>query len=199
MAIAFRSPSLSLFALGFFVLLTACGGDGDDRPDRTGIPEVDGVIEAVEAGDTARMRDLLQFTSQPCTDGLGAGGPPRCDGEPPGTAVEVLEVFQCEAGWARPDAVEPLLEAVAAMEPSLYAAFETPDAFFFESRYTAVFEGEDTRPDDGGLKRYVALGVDGETGSITGLALGCGVGEPAHFLLPHRDSGFDDWLIEPPD
>ena len=46
------------------------------------------------------------------------------------------------------------------------------------------------------VKRYLAAGLEGDNGRITGIALGCGVDEPVHFLLPHQNDGFD-WLIGP--
>lgn len=179
------------------VVVAACGGD--DRPGRTDIAQVDAVIEVVQAQDRDGLRDLLQFQSLPCADTIGAGGPPRCLGEPAGTNVDVFQASQCEPAWWRRDDVDRLLDEVIALEPALYAAFETPEAFYLEGRYAAVFEGDDPRIDEAGLKRYLAVGVEGTTGLITGIALGCGIDEPVHFLLPHRDSGFDDWLIEPPD
>jgi hypothetical protein len=183
--------------LAAVAVAAACGGD--DRPTRTNIQQVDAVIEAVQAQDRDRLRDLLQFTSVPCADSTGTGGPPRCQGEPAGTNVEVFQANQCEAQWLRRAGTDGLLEEVVALKPELYAAFETPDAFYLEGRYAVVFEGDDPRIDEQGLKRYMAVGVEADNGLITGIALGCGIDEPVHFLLPHQDSGFDDWLIEPPE
>ena len=179
------------------VLGGACGGD--DRPARTDIAQVDAVIDAVETQDRDRLRDLLQFTSVPCTDDSGAGGSPRCQGEAAGTNVEVMQTNQCEPQWLRREDAGALLDDVVALDPDLYAAFETPEAFYVQGRYTVVFEGDDPRIDETGLKRYMAVGVEADNGLITGVAFGCGIDEPVHFLLPHRDEGFDAWIIEPPD
>ncbi len=176
--------------------LVACGGD-DDGPKRTEISQVDAVIDVVEAQDKDQLRDLLQFTSQPCTEDTGAGGLPRCQGEPAGTNVDVFQANECEAAWLRADGVDPILDQVIALEPAVYAAFRTPEVFYLEGEYAVVFGGKETRVDEPGLKRYVAIGVEGDNGRITGIALGCGIDEPVHFLLPHANSGFDDWLIEP--
>jgi hypothetical protein len=177
-------------------VIVACGG-ADDGLKRTQISQVNTVIEAVEARDREALSDLVQFTSLPCTDTGGAVDKPRCLGETAGTSIEVFQANECEAGWLRRDSVEPLLEQIVAMEPVVYAAFEAPEGFYMAGRYAVVFEGNDARVDEPGLKRYMAVGVEGDYGQITGVALGCGVDEPVHFLLPHQNAGFDDWLIEP--
>jgi hypothetical protein len=175
--------------------VAACGG-GDDAT-RTQISQVNAVIEAVEAHDREALRELLQFTSLPCTDATGAADRPRCLGEAAGTNVDVFQANDCEAGWLRREGLDSLLDQVIALEPVVYAAFRTPEGFYLAGRYAVVFEGADPRVDEPGLKRYMAVGVEGDFGEITGIALGCGVDEPVHFLLPHLNEGFDDWLIEP--
>jgi hypothetical protein len=191
-----RTVFTTLCAFLLACLLVACGGD--ERPTRTGVAEVDAVIDVVAARDSQRLLELLQFQTLPCSEDAGAAGP-RCDAEPAGTAVEVFPSLDCEPAWSRRDEIAGLLDAIVASQPGLYAAFETPEGFYFTGRYAAVFEGEDLRSGAGGLKRYVAAGIAEGSGQITGLALGCSIEEPPHFLLPHRDQGFDAWLIEPPD
>jgi hypothetical protein len=187
------------FVLMFAGAAIGAGCGGDERPDRTGIAQVDAVIEAAEAQDGDALMALLRFQSLPCTDEIGAGGGPKCDGEPVGTAVDVFPGGECEPAWWRRDEAGGLLDEVIALDPALYAAFESPEGFYLDGRYAAVFEGDEPRTDEPGLKRYLAVGVEADSGLITGMALGCGIEEPVHFLLPHRDQGFDAWLIEPPD
>ena len=183
--------------LVFAAMFVACGGDGEG-PRRTQISRVNTVIDAVVTGDSNEIRNLLQFTSLPCTDATGAGGDrPRCLGEPAGTNVEVFQANACEAGWLRAIDVAPLLDHVIALDPVVYAAFHSPEGFYLTGQYAVVFEGDDPRVDEPGLKRYMAVGIEGDFGEITGIALGCGIDEPVHFLLPHLNEGFDDWLIEP--
>jgi hypothetical protein len=196
-----RRCSLVLFRyvlpLAIAAAIVACGGDGD-RPRSTQISQVNTVIDAVVSGDRDAIRELLQFTSLPCTDATGAGGDrPRCLGEPAGTDVDVFQANACEPGWLREGDIEPMLDDVIALKPVVYAAFRSPEDFYLEGRYAVIFEGDDPRVDEPGLKRYLAVGVEGDFGEITGVAFGCGVDEPVHFLLPHLNNGFDDWLIEP--
>jgi len=183
--------------LVFAAMFVACGGDGEGAR-RTQISLVNTVIDAVVSGDSNEIRNLLQFTSLPCTDATGAGGDrPRCLGEPAGTNVEVFQANACEAGWLRAIDVAPLLDHVIALDSVVYAAFRSPEGFYLTGQYAVVFEGDDPRVDEPGLKRYMAVGIEGDFGEITGIALGCGIDEPVHFLLPHLNEDFDDWLIEP--
>ena len=190
-------PALKLVLLaGVAAIVVACG-DGD-RPTRTQNSRVNAVIEAVESHDREALRDLVQLTSLPCTDEPASPDRPRCLGEPAGTNVEVFQANECETSWLRAGDLDSVIDQVIALEPAVYAAFETPEAFYLPGSYAIVFEGRETRVDEPGLKRYFAAGVEGDFGQITGVSLGCGIDEPAHFLLPHQNEAFDGWLIEPP-
>jgi hypothetical protein len=182
--------------LALAATILACRGDSES-PRRTQISQVNTVIDAVTSGDRDMIRDLLQFTSLPCTDATGAGGDrPRCLGEAAGTNVEVFQANACETGWLRDVDVDPLLDHVIALGPVVYAAFRSPEGFYLTGQYAVVFEGDDPRVNEPGLKQYMAVGIEGDVGEITGIALSCGIDEPVHFLLPHLNEGFDDWLIE---
>ena len=174
----------------------ACSGD-DAGPRRAGVAQVDAVIGVVESEDRESLEALLQFTSLPCTDDAAVTDRPRCQGEAAGTNVEVFQASECEARWLRREDTGALVEQVMALEPVVYAAFESPEGFYLAGRYTVVFEGDETRVEEEDLKRYVAVGVESESGRVTGMALGCGIEEPVHFLLPHLNERFDGWLIEP--
>jgi hypothetical protein len=110
--------------------------------------------------------------------------------------VDAFPTSECEQRWLRLDSIDPLLDQIAAMQPAVYAAFVSPEGFYLPGRYAVIFEGIDTRSDDPGLTRYFTAGIEGN-GRIAGIALGCGRDEPVHFLLPHANDDFDDWLIAP--
>jgi hypothetical protein len=188
---------LTPVALLAALFIVACGGD--DGPKRSGVAQVDSVIDAFEEQDRETIQQMLQFTSVPCTEGTDTATRPRCLGEPDGTNVEVFVANECEPGWRRPDSIDRVLDDAMALGPEVYAAFNTPENFYLEGRYAVVFEGNDTRINAEGLKRYLAVGVEADSGLITGMAFGCSIDEPVHFLLPHLNEGFDDWLIEPDD
>src|SRR3989304_3834358 len=88
-------------------VLGGCGARPGGRPGRrgpvpplagpasgrgpTGIEEIDRIIVAALAGDTARLREMIQYPPLRCLTLEGLGGPPPCrEGESEGTLVEVL-------------------------------------------------------------------------------------------------------------
>jgi hypothetical protein len=73
------------------------------RGDRTGLPEIDAVIAAVETGNTAAIRALMRTTPQTCTFGSGLGGAHCEPNEFEGDIVETFSWSSCEGGWFRLD------------------------------------------------------------------------------------------------
>ena len=181
---------MRLFRVGSLLVLAAtiaaCSGGGDG-PRRTQHSQVNTAIDRVVEGDRDGLRELVQFTSLPCTDTPGVNARPPCLGEASSTNVEVFQANQCEDAWLRRESLDSLLDQIAAMEPVVYAAFLSPEGFYLPGRYAVIFEGQDRRRDEAGLKRYMAAGVEAGNRLITGIALGCGIDEPVHFLLPQRE------------
>lgn len=69
---------------------------------QTGIPDVDNVLAAVASGNPQELYALINFTTAPCTNTEGLGGPPKCtEGEPEGTQLEVLPFIGSEGGFIR--------------------------------------------------------------------------------------------------
>ena len=101
-------------------------------PRRTGIAEVDAILDAVESGEPERVLALLRFTSTPCVAGFC--GP----GEVVGTPVDVIPISICEEGSLRRDEVESWL-AGALVEPTLYGVYRVPPGFEPPAKYVAVF------------------------------------------------------------
>ncbi|HSG41878.1 MAG TPA: hypothetical protein VLA72_01875 [Anaerolineales bacterium] len=67
---------------------------------RTGIAEIDVVLDAVESNDPQEIRSLLHFINVPCTNADGLGGPPKCrEKESEGTVVEVFPFLGSEGGY----------------------------------------------------------------------------------------------------
>lgn len=74
---------------------------------RTGIEEVDSVLDALASGDARELRSLIQFTNAKCTRAEGLGGPPKClAGETEGTPVEVLPFLGSEGSFLRKDEID---------------------------------------------------------------------------------------------
>ncbi|UCD98321.1 MAG: SH3 domain-containing protein [Chloroflexota bacterium] len=58
---------------------------------RTGLDEVDQIIDVVLAGDRNAFRQKIKFTTTGCTHVMALGGPENCrEGEAEGTLIEVL-------------------------------------------------------------------------------------------------------------
>ena len=151
-------PTLVVALAAAFGLTIACGGSGTGTPtvtlvpatlpaDRTGIPEVDAVVEAVLSHNVGAFRALMRFTAGPCTTALQSeGGQPPCQpGETEGTTVEFVpgtvavgQLSRCEASYYRRDEIDGMLEASALSDASLFAVYRTPGSEP-PRQYTAVF------------------------------------------------------------
>lgn len=81
---------------------TGTASPGAGEPRRTGDPQLDAIIEAVEARDVAALARLVVMPTLACTQAEGFGGPPKCEeGIPEGTEVQVFPTAACEGGWTR--------------------------------------------------------------------------------------------------
>jgi len=117
---------------------------------RTGIEDVDAVLEAVESGDPQQLRDLIRFTPVACTKADGLGGPPKClDDEAEGTIVDVLPFLGSEGHFLRKTDVSDF-SGVSVI--SLYAVYKVADSAYSEEAYPAgeyavMFKGGENQAD----------------------------------------------------
>lgn len=102
---------------------------------RTGISDVDIVLEAVQAGGPDLMRELFQFTKAACMNTEGLGGPPGCRaGETEGTQVEVLPILGSEGSFLRRSEVD----AWQGIDVDrIYAIYRVSDVAFSDKNYPA--------------------------------------------------------------
>ena len=71
---------------------------------RTGIVEIDRVLDAVENDNPQSLIDLFSYTKIECMTVNALGGPPPCrEGESEGTMVEVLPFLASEGSYFRKD------------------------------------------------------------------------------------------------
>lgn len=102
---------------------------------RTGMEEIDNILDVLAAGDAEQLRSLVQFTNAECTQAEGLGGPPKCrTGEAEGTPVEVLPFLGSEGSFLRKDEIGnwPGVDA-----EGLYAVYKVSPAVTFEQYYPA--------------------------------------------------------------
>jgi hypothetical protein len=101
--------------------------------DRTGIPELDNIIEVTLSGDVNELRSLIEFTQSKCTHAEGLGGPPKCRAdEAEGTPVEVLPFLGPEGSFIRRSEIEDWKGVQAGR---VYAVYEVPDSVYSDEDY----------------------------------------------------------------
>lgn len=144
---------------------------------RSGIPDVDAVIDAMLSGDDQQQRSLVAFQSMACTATAVGIGPFYCgEGEPDGTVSDVIPAVYCEGSFIRKDQFgfsDPTF--------SVYAIYDNGDSrHIILSRITAP-QGRD-----------LGLDLTLQRGRIVLMTFGCGDSPadmvrnaaPANFLLP---------------
>ena len=106
-----------------------------DAETRTGIENIDHIIDVVLEGDVDRVQDVLIFKTVGCTHEDGLGGPPKCrEGESEGTEVEVLPFLGPEGHFLRRDEVHqwPGIEVTG-----LYGVYRVSENAYSEEYYPA--------------------------------------------------------------
>ena len=137
-------------------------------PRRTGIPAIDGLIDAVLKGDMTAVVGQVQYRSIPCvTQPSGDGSPPTCAAsEPAGTPVEVFQFAVCAGEWVRPGDV-PGRFSNYLPNSTLYAVIK-PLSFPPPTTHGVIFDTG--RPAPGG----VVMLLLNDAGKITDFWRGCG-------------------------
>ncbi len=179
-----------LVALAMTVLVAACGGD--DQRDRTGIPEVDRVIEAVLSEDVDTLVALVRYEQAECSTSETSDfpEPPRCEaGQAEGSAVDVFVSGSCKPAYVSREEVPGFLRLnIEDAGLSVYAVYSTKSHPGLDSDYRVVFQGPEGREDTGGA------GIAIDDGGIASLTFVCGsITDMARFL---ESAGAD--VILPP-
>ncbi len=145
-------------------------------PERTGIAELDAIIDGFMLHDTKPLWPLLRYTILPCTHAGGLGGPPGCrPDQEEGTPVDVMPFSGCEFGYYRPHEFELILAEV--VQDNLYGVYRaTPDARF-PGEYVIVLFRESADPEM--EPPVVAIEVSVDEGRIVGVNATC-------FLTPEE-------------
>jgi hypothetical protein len=119
---AVPAPDIAETADGFHPLTT-----------RTGIEEIDSILEAAASGNPQALQSLIQFTNAKCTKRDGLGGPPKCrEGEAEGTPVEVLPFISSEGGFLHKEEIDNWQGIDVS---GLYAVYEVSPAVTAEQYY----------------------------------------------------------------
>lgn len=185
-----RSGSvLAVIALAaVLALASACDGDGVAEPtatapvagptattaatgeptSRTGIAELDQVIDTLRSHDREALRQLIRFTKFACTaTPPEPGSPPGCaQGEQHGDLVDIFPLSRCEGEPLRPGFIDVALDILA--QSSLYAVYRAPPDHPFADEYVAVIAGSSAT-----LWPGKAWEVAIDEGRIVGLFFSC--------------------------
>jgi hypothetical protein len=115
------------------ILPTATTQEAKDSEVRTGVDELDRVIQIVLDGDTIRLRSIIQFTRVGCTFEDGLGGPPKCeDDEVEDETVEVLPFLGPEGHFLR---MENIGSWTGIDASDLYAVYVVSDSAYSDPIY----------------------------------------------------------------
>jgi hypothetical protein len=132
-----NSPRSLCFSM-VILLLTGCSSAGpavevSPIEDRTGIAELDQIIEIVLANDIEALRSAVQFTQTACTLQDGLGGPPKCaEGEEEGDPLEVLPILGPEGHFIRSEDIG----AWQGLDVSdVYAAYKVSKSAYNDPNY----------------------------------------------------------------
>ncbi len=165
-----------LIAAVWVVATSACGSDG--TADRTGIQEIDQVLDAVESDEAEQIEALVSVGQRPC-ERPGDVSPPaglaiiECrEGEPAGTLVDAFWNGACEVSlWYRAGQNDAASTAsrIVGWDLELYGVFEARPLESVPADYTAVF----AHTDDADAVRGIALLM--LDGTIIGTDQDCGL------------------------
>ena len=165
-----RAAQITLAALPLLLAALAVACEGDDTAGRTGVPEVDAVLQAVLSGDQEALRGFVRYAPVACSTKSEIGVEPCRPGEPDGTVIDALRAAQCEGHYIRPDGIDQALGYLLAGKPKLYGVYQGSPSTWLPGDYTAVFSVEG--PESGQVLGTALLIGDGE---IVSIDFGCGV------------------------
>lgn len=121
-----------VFIAALTIFVSACAAP-TQLNERTGVAELDNIIEITLGGDVAELRSLIEFTQAYCTNAEGLGGPPKClSDEAEGALVEVLPFLGAEGSFIRRSDIE---DWNVVQVDSLYAVYEVSDTAYSDENY----------------------------------------------------------------
>lgn len=115
------------------------------REAKSGVDELDRIIQIVLEGDGQAIRSLVRYTMVECTSADGLGGPPKCkDGEVEGETVEVLPFLGPEGHFIRKEEIDSWIGIDATDIYAVYSVSVTAysDPIYPSGRYAIAFINE---------------------------------------------------------
>ena len=113
---------------------------------RTGIKDIDHVIDVIMDNDIEARLELVQFTTTSCTTTDGLGGPPNCEPDKAdGTIIEAFPVSNGEGHFVAPDKIQEVFDFTVRGLFAVYVVSE--DAYHTDywpaGEYGIIFTSED--------------------------------------------------------
>lgn len=142
------------------------------NPGQADLAKVQPVLDALRTGDTAKLQSLVKYTPVACADNVqGFPQPPKCEGKPAGTKVDVFPHASCEGGYATPANIGPVLQGMTGKVFKVYKqATDKGTPEFPQGIYgVIVYTGTDSTAANTG--RLIGLDADGK---IVTFWTGCG-------------------------
>ncbi len=178
---------LLAFAVLLAALALACGESGNDTgtpsaesptpavspkvpevPERTGIAELDAIIDGFMLHDTKTLLLHLRYSVLPCGVEPGMGGSPPCrTDQEMGTPVEVMPLSSCEFGYYQPHEFELLLPLFAGQD--IYGVYQATPEVRFPGDYVIVL----TQPQIDDPAKEMATDVIIKDGRIVAVDSSC--------------------------
>jgi hypothetical protein len=133
----FQSKKTKLYVLVLTMvwLVSACSPQVAATSGEETIPHFEDITSAVASGSTEDLLAIVKFSSLPCTNAEGMGGPPKClDNEAEGTPVEVLPIIGPEGHHIRRSEMSswPGID-----DARLYAAYRTSESTYSDEYFPA--------------------------------------------------------------
>ncbi|HLO30578.1 MAG TPA: hypothetical protein VK249_15650 [Anaerolineales bacterium] len=145
---------------------------------RTGITELDMILQVVADQDLRTLRSFIQLTTAKCTRQDGLGGPPKCrEGEAEGTPVEVLPFLGPEGGFLHKDEIGswPGFQAIG-----LYAIYRVSENAYSDENYPAG--------------KYAIMFVAPAREPATSLRISAGRIVRVDFLFDNSPESLNEWI-----
>ena len=129
-------------------------------PDtRTGIDEIDIVIDAIMSQNLETRLDLVRLTTTACSTADGLGGPPKCEpDENDGTLVESFPVSSGEGTYIRPESIKEVFDFTVR---GLFAVYPVPDDAYETDYWPAGEYGIVFTSEDGDYPHVITVLVEG--------------------------------------
>jgi hypothetical protein len=126
---------------------------------RTGIAEIDSVLDAITNPDIAARIELVSYITSACTTQDGLGGPPKClPDEVEGTLVDTFPVLYSEGTHVRAENIENAFDFSVSGLITIYHTpmHEKQDDYWPVGEYALIFTLDD--PD---IPQLLTVRIDG--------------------------------------